>query len=264
MANRWVTADTLAGPDQPAIRRIEVSDLKDVLMKGIEDFKETPTQLAFLCLIYPLVGLFAARAAANEELLPLFYPLVAGLSIMGPVAAVGIYEISRRREHGLPTSWLNAFDVLKSPALFSIATLGVLLLAIFVAWVASAQAIYDATFGGVAPDSVGGFLREVLTTGHGWQLIILGNLVGFVYAVVVLTLTVVSVPLLLDRNVGVVSAIQTSIRAVATNPVPMAVWGLIVAAMLLIGSLPFFVGLAIAMPILGHSTWHLYRKVVAH
>jgi uncharacterized membrane protein len=262
MANRWVIDDAMARPDLPAVRHIGISDVKDALSKGIDDFRETPTQLVFLGLIYPIVGLFAAKAAAEEDLLPLIYPLLAGLSIMGPVVAVGLYELSRRREMGLEVSWLNAFDVLKSPAIYSIAALGVALLAIFVAWLISAQAIYEATFGGTTPESIGGFLREVFTTAHGWTLIVVGNLVGFVFAVMVLTISVVSFPLMLDRNLGAVAAAQTSIKAVLANPIPMAAWGLIVAISLFLGCIPIFVGLAVVMPILGHGTWHLYRKVV--
>jgi uncharacterized membrane protein len=252
-----------AAEARPVVRKISLADVKDALARGRDDFMATPTQLVFLCIVYPIVGLLAARAASGGNLLPLLYPLVAGLSLMGPIAAVGIYELSRRREKGLPVSWLNAFDVLRSPALFSILLIGVLLLAIFVAWLASAMTIYRGTFGGSPPASISAFAQQLFTTGEGWRLIILGNAVGFLFAVVVLTLTVVSIPLLLDRNVGTAVALQTSIRAVLANPMPMAAWGLIVASLLFIGSLPLFVGLAIVMPILGHGTWHLYRKVVA-
>lgn len=249
----------------PTVRRIGVRDLRDVLRKGMDDFLATPTQLVFLGIIYPIVGLVAAKAAdAESELLPLLYPLVAGLSLMGPIAALGIYELSRRRERGLEASWLNAFDVLRSPSILSILALGVVLVVIFLAWLAAAQAIYQATMGGYEPASIGDLIRQVLTTAAGWRLIVFGNLVGLLFAALVLTLTVVSFPLLLDRDVGPVAAIQTSVKAVAANPVPMAVWGLIVAVALLLGTLPLFVGLAVVMPLLGHATWHLYRRVIAH
>jgi uncharacterized membrane protein len=250
-----------------AVRKIGVRDLLTVLIKGTDDFIANPTQLLFLGVIYPVVGVFAARAASGRDLLPLLYPLVAGLSLMGPVAAIGIYELSRRREQGLPVSWFHVFDVLRSPSLPSILALGFMLLGLFGAWIATAKGIYDMTlgssftFGGVAqtPES---FFEALFTTSAGWTLIIVGNGVGFLFALGVLTLTVVSFPLLLEHEVGVEAAVQTSIRAVAVNPVPMALWGVIVAVLLVVGCLPFFVGLAVVMPILGHATWHLYRRVV--
>lgn len=262
MAELSTTAGPLGVRSDPGVRKIGVADLKYALARGYDDFMATPTQLVFLGIIYPIIGVVAGTAASGGELLPLFFPLVAGLSLMGPVAAVGIYELSRRRERGFAISWLNAFDVLRSPAIGSIAALGLLLCVIFVAWLFAAQAVYQTTMGGEVPASIGEFVRRVLTTKAGWNLILFGNAVGFLFAALVLTLTVVSFPLLLDRNVGVGAAVRTSVRAVITNPMPMALWGLIVAIALLVGCLPIFVGLAVVMPLLGHSTWHLYRRVV--
>lgn len=246
----------------PVVRRIETADLWLALSKGYADFMAAPTHLLFLGAIYPIVGFVAARAASGGALLPLLYPLVAGLSLMGPIAALGIYELSRRREQGLPVSWLNAFDVLRSPAIGSIATLGVLLSTIFVAWLFAAQAVYRMTMGDTLPDSFWRLLGQVLGSGAGWNLILLGHAVGLFFAILVLTLTVVSFPLLLDRNVDLLVAVRTSVRAVRLNPAPMALWGLIVAVLLFLGCLPLFVGLAVVMPLLGHATWHLYRRVV--
>jgi uncharacterized membrane protein len=144
----------------------------------------------------------------------------------------------------------------------SIAALGLLLLAIFFIWLAVANAIYVATFGYVAAASIPDFVDRIFNTPAGWTLIVVGNGIGFLFALLVLAISVVSFPLLLDRKVSPAVAILTSLRSVATNPVAMAAWGLVVAALLVIGSLPLFVGLAIVVPILGHATWHLYRKVV--
>ena len=244
------------------VRRIGIADIKAALAAGIDDFRAIPTQLVFLGLLYPIIGLAAARAA-NGELLPLMFPLCAGLSLMGPVMAVGLYEISRRREAGLPVSWLNAFDVFKSPAILGIATLGGFLLLVFMLWLACARGIYAATMGpAIVSDSIRSFLDSVLHTSQGHRLILLGNLVGFLFAVFVLTISVVSFPMLLDRECSPGLAVQTSVRAVLRNPATMAIWGLVVAALLVLGSLPVFIGLAVVMPILGHATWHLYRRTV--
>ncbi len=249
-------------PAQPVIRRIDVSDLRDALAKGVADFYAMPTHAMFLCIIYPIVGFVLARLAFGYSILPLLYPLVSGFALVGPVAALGLYELSRRKEAGLDTSATHALDVLESSSVGAIVALGFLLFAIFMIWVAIANAIYISSFGYASPPSVTAFLYEVLTTRAGWTLIIVGNGVGLLFAIVVLTISVVSFPLLLDRDVGAAVALLTSIRAVVRNPLTMIVWGLIVAALLVIGSLPFFFGLTVVVPVLGHATWHLYRKVV--
>ncbi len=246
----------------PIIRRIGVADVRAAFAAGLDDFLATPTQLVFLCILYPIVGFVAARATMGTDLLPLLFPLLAGISLLGPVLAVGVYELSRRREAGLPASWLNAFDILRSPAILSIAAVGVVLLAVFTAWIGAAKLIYLATIGPMDPASMGSFAATLLDTPAGWHLMLIGNLVGLVFAVAVLMLTVVSVPMLLDRNVSVLVAMQTSVRAVLANPAALGLWGLVVAATLLLGCLPLFIGLAVAMPVLGHGTWHLYRRLV--
>ncbi len=248
--------------DLPIVRRIGVADIRAALAAGVDDFLAIPTQLVFLCILYPIVGFAAARAVVGTDLLPLLFPLVAGISLLGPVLAVGVYELSRRREQGLPVSWLNAFDILRSPALLGIAAVGVVLLAVFTAWIGAAKLVYLATVGPAAPASPGAFAAALLDTPAGWHLMLLGNLVGLVFAVITLMLTVVSVPMLLDRGGSPVLAMQTSVRAVLANPAAMALWGLAVAATLLLGCLPLFIGLAVAMPVLGHATWHLYRRVI--
>lgn len=262
MAGAWTNDRLAADASGIGIRRIGMADLQAVLRAGWEDFLAIPTQLAFLCILYPLVGLVAARAMSGGHLLPLLWPLVAGLSLVGPVAAVGIYEISRRRDAGEPVSWLTAFQVLRHPNLPLIAMMGIMLMAIFVAWLAAARWIFDATMGQLPAMDMTGLLQASFTTPEGWRLLLLGNGVGFLFALVVLVLTVVSVPMLIDRRVDIGTAIATSFRACLENPGPMAAWGVIVAALLLLGSIPAFIGLAVVMPVLGHATWHLYKRVV--
>jgi uncharacterized membrane protein len=246
----------------PAVHRITVADLKDALVKGFQDFGAYRTDVIFISLIYPVVGLVLAKMAFGEDMLPLLFPLASGFALVGPVAAVGLYEMSRRREEGANITWVDAFGVLRSPSLGTIVLLGLLLLAIFVLWLVAAETIYEVTLGPEPPASISLFAHDVFTTGAGWAMIGIGIGVGFLFAVLVLATSVVSFPLLLDRHVGLDTAVWTSIRAVTANPGPMAVWGLIVAGGLVLGSIPLFLGLVIVLPVLGHATWHLYRKVV--
>ncbi len=246
----------------PVVRRIGIADLKYALAKGVEDFRAMPTHVIFLSLIYPVAGLALWRVTFGSDLVPLLYPLAAGFALVGPFAAIGLYELSRRRELGLDTSWKHAFDIIHSPSVWAIATLGLFLLAIFGVWLAVANGIYVAYFGYHQPTSLTEFADMVLTTPEGHNLIVVGNVVGLLFAVVAFALSVVSFPLLLDRNVGVAVAIATSVRVILKNPLTMALWGLMVAVALAIGSLPLLFGLAVVMPVLGHATWHLYRRVV--
>ena len=262
MAHQHVLMGAESNRARPIVRTIGLRDIKNALAEGIADFSAMPSHAVFLCLIYPIVGVLLARLTLGYEVLPLLFPLAAGFTLLGPFAAIGLYELSRRREQGLDASRQDAFDVLRSPSRCAIAALGLLLLTIFVIWIAVAQAIYVAYFGYEPAASIPHFLDQVFTTPAGRMLMIVGNLVGFLFALGVLTISVISFPLLLDRDVGAVEAVLTSVRVVARNPLMMAIWGLIVAGLLLIGSLPLFFGLAVVVPVLGHSTWHLYRKVV--
>ncbi len=262
MAQVHVLVGAGVEPAAPTIRRIGPADLFAARARGWEDFAATPSHAVFLCVIYPALGIAIAGLTLGFAILPLLFPLAAGFALIGPLAALGLYELSRRREAGVSASAADALDVLRSPSLGAILALGALLMILFVTWVTTARAIYVANFGYATPDSIAQFAHDVLFTRQGWTLIVVGNLVGFVFAALALTISVVSFPLLLDRDVGAAVALLTSVRVVAANPLTMALWGLIVAALLVIGSLPVFLGLAVTLPLLGHATWHLYRKAV--
>jgi uncharacterized membrane protein len=262
-----VQASVLArSPDRvlrPTVRRIGWPDLQNALRRGFADFSAKPSHMIFLCIIYPVVGILTARMTARSDLIPLFFPLVAGFALVGPFAAIGLYELSRRREQGLDAAWGQVFSLRHASSLGAIFEVGVLLAVIFVAWLAAAQALYGLTMGPLAPASATAFVGDLVATPQGWALIVIGHAVGALFAAVALTLSVVSLPMLVDKPVGLLTALSTSVRCVAANPLTMALWGLIVAVALIVATIPLFVGLAIVLPVLGHATWHLYRTLVA-
>jgi uncharacterized membrane protein len=259
---RW-PASSIWRSGEPAVRTIGVADLNYALRKGFEDFMEVPSHAVFLGIIYAVLGLILFRVSFGYDVLPLVYPMLAGFALLGPLAAVALYDLSRRREQGLDTSVWHLTEVFQLPSIGAIARLGLVLMALFVAWMAVAQTMYTQIMGPGAPASLSEFVRQVLTTPEGHQLIIVGNAVGFLFAAFVLVISVVSFPMLVDRNVSAATAVRTSVRAVIANPITMALWGLIVAAGLIIGAVPLFFGLAVVFPVLGHATWHLYRKTVS-
>lgn len=262
MANFHVISGQGDKLDKPMIHHITIADLFDALRRGAADFWEKPSHYVMLVLIYPIVGIVLTVWMNGFHTWSLLYPLVGGFALVGPFAAIGLYEISRRRELGLDTSWHHALEVLRSPAIGSIAALGVMLLGVFTLWLTAAQGLYESIFGPSTPRTLDGLFAQVFGEPGGMTLLIVGTLMGAVFAVFTLCTSVVAFPLLLDRDVGAFVAVETSFRAVLANPVPMLAWGVIVGALIFLGSLPLFVGLAVVLPILGHATWHLYRKVI--
>ncbi len=262
MSAYHVMADAEGKVQHPEIRHIRVGQIGRALKLGIDDFRQKPSHYVFLCLIYPIAGVVLMAWSSGGSLLPLLYPLATGFALIGPVAVIGLYEISRRRELGLDSSWHHALEVRKSPALPSIAVLGAMLVALFVAWLLTANMLYVRLFGDAPPASFSDFWDGVFNTPEGFTLAFAGTAIGFVFALVVLATTVIAFPLLLDKDVGAIAAVETSVRVTLANPMPILAWGFVVTVLLLLGSLPVFAGLVVVLPVLGHSTWHLYRMTV--
>lgn len=244
------------------VRQITSHDLRLSLREGFDDFLAMRGDLIFVGLLYPLIGISAAVMTANGPLLPFFFPVVAGVGLLGPVTAVGFYELARRREAGLTSNWSHFFDVRKRPAADDMGVVAGLLLAIFAAWLLAAGALYVALFGWSAAPSIGAFVTSIFTTERGAALVAIGLAIGALFAWLVLTLSVASLPMLVDCNVSAAEAVSASWRAANANKREMLSWGLIVLALLVLGSVPLFLGLAVVLPWLGYSTWHLYTRLV--
>lgn len=245
-----------------ALRRLTLDDLRTALRRGWADYLDKRGELIFLGLIYPIVGLFACLTVFERDLIPLLFPLAAGFSLMAAPLASGFYELARRRESGDDPRWIRAFDLFAGPRFWPIAALAAFVAALFFAWIGCAWAIYSVTLGALPAATGEDFLRRLFTTPQGWEMMIVGDLVGFAFAVVGLAVSAISFPMLVGGGVGPLTAAETSVRAVLANPGVFAAWGLIVAALLALGSIPLFVGLAVVLPVLGYATWHLYRRAV--
>lgn len=262
MATQTMSASRSSRSKQIPVRTISDDDLRFSLKQGWEDFRDLRGDIFFAGLIYTLIGLAAVIMTTSAPLIPFFYPVVAGVALLGPIAAVGFYELARKRENGQEVHWFNFIDVRKRPSLDDMGIVAGLLLLIFVGWLLAAGVLYAAIFGFATPTSIGGFLSEVLMTPKGWALIAAGIVVGAIFGWFVLALSVVSLPMLVDCDISAADAVSASWRAAHANKREMIRWGILVTVLLALGSIPFFVGLAFVLPWLGYSTWHLYTQLV--
>lgn len=258
-----VVATPARDESPPQTRRLTMDDLRQALRKGWADLGAMRSDVMFACMLYPVMGAVLLGIAAQGSMAHLLFPVLSGFALVGPVAALGLYELSRRREAGMEVGWASMFEVLRSPRFPRIVMLALFNGVIFMAWLLIADAIHAATLGPERPASLMALLNEAVSTPAGWMMIVVGTGAGFLLAVAVLAVSVVSFPLLLDRDVSLPVAVTTSVRVARENPVVIGTWGLIVAMGLALGILPFLVGLIVVLPVLGHATWHLYRAAVA-
>jgi uncharacterized membrane protein len=261
MSEQTSTAPSGARPE-PVVRRIAYGDVVDALSAGLRDFQSYPAYGLFFGGVYAAGGLVILACSLWWDLVYLVYPLAAGFALIGPFVAVGLYEVSRLRERGTAPTWRGVFGAIVAQGGKEISWMAFVTLFLFIIWMYQVRLLIAVFFGlhGMPPGSFPGVL---FTTPEGLAFLAVGHLVGAVLATVAFSITVVSFPLLLDREVDFVTAMITSVRAVVMNPLPMLGWALSVVILLFTGALPMFLGLLVVLPMLGHTTWHLYRKLVA-
>lgn len=262
MATHSIAVQGSARKKTIPVRKITNDDLRLSLRHGFEDFQAMRGDLVFAGLIYTFIGVAAVVMTTSAPLMPFFFPVVAGVALFGPVSAIGFYELARRRELGLESGWRHFFDFRSRPSLDDLGIVSGLLLAIFFLWLIAAGILYALLFGWATPTSIGQFFGMVFGTAPGWALIAAGAIVGAIFGWVVLALSVASLPMLIDCEVSAATAVSTSWRAAHANKPEMVRWGLTVVGLLVLGSIPLFVGLAFVLPWLGYSTWHLYTRLV--
>jgi uncharacterized membrane protein len=255
-------ADPIASPSKlPEIRAASLADFRVALARGWADFKAEPRFGLTIGGVYTLGGLLILFVANALGYAFLAFPLMAGFALIGPFAAIAIYEVSRLRERGERVTWENMARGLTPDVKRECAYLGILLIFLMAIWLKSAAVIY-AIFFGMRLMTLPALLDSLFTTPAGVGFLLLGHAIGAGFAILVFALSVVSFPLIVDRGTDFVTALITSIQTVAANPRRMLIWGAFIGVMLVIGFATAFVGLMIVLPLLGHASWHLYRRII--
>lgn len=245
----------------PVVRRISVADVAEALARGLRDFQAVPFYGLFFGSLYAAGGILIVLSVTAFGMSYLAYPLSAGFTLLGPFVAIGLYEVSRRREAGQPLSFRRIWRTMKSRG--EIGWMAFVRFFIFVFWMYQARLLVALFLGlNASFPSFHQFMVQIVTTNEGLLFLLVGNLMGAALALILFALTVVSFPLLLERDVDFVTAMITSVRAVVASPGPMIGWAVVIVVLLVLSALPFFLGLLLTLPVLGHATWHLYRRIV--
>ena len=241
----------------PIAEDLRLADLGTSVLAGWRDFRAKPLFGIFLSGIFVILALLMFGALDKRGDLVWLIPAMAGFPILAPFAAAGLYEVSRRLENGEPLTWKPVLLAVRGRGDDQLPVLGIIAFVFFAFWVIIAHTIFGVFLGqsGLGADPI-----AALTSGPGLAMLSVGGFAGAILAFVFFSMTVISMPLLVDREADFISAIIVSFRVVRANMAVMLVWALLVALMVFAAMLPLFVGLLVVLPILGHATWHLYRR----
>jgi uncharacterized membrane protein len=252
---------SVSGKIDPVVRRITATDIVEALTLGLRDFQAMPIYGLSFGLIYVVGGIGIVLCFTAFGMVYLVYPLAAGFALIGPFVAIGLYEVSRCREAGRPVSYAAIWSTIASRA--EIGWMAFVTLFFFIIWMYQVRLLIALLLGlNASFSSMREFIDMLLTTHEGLLFLLIGNLDGAALSLILFSLTAVSFPLLLEREVDFVTAMVTSVRAVVTSPLPMLGWALVIVVLLIVSALPYFLGLLVTLPVLGHTTWHLYRRIV--
>lgn len=253
---------TAAAPAIPTIRAVTFGDVKASLMAGLSDFSRAPAFGLFFGAVYALGGLLIVACVFALDLGYLAYPLFAGSVLIGPFVAAGLYDVSRELEAGRTPSWGGVFSTIFAQRKRELGWMAFVSIFAFIIWMYQVRLLLALFLGFASFATLQDFLRVLFTTTDGLSFLAVGHVVGAALALGLFSISVVSFPLLMDRDLDVVTAMITSVQVVLLSPGPMIAWGVTVVALLLIGATPAFLGLIFVLPVLGHATWHLYRRAV--
>jgi len=245
-------------PADTEIRKMRAEDIWEVLKLGFQDLRAARTDALAIAVIYPISGVFLASVIVIHAFLPFVFPICAGFALIGPMATLWFAAVSRQRER----KDASALAVFTPARLVAIQRLCVIAIMLFVVWNVTAGIIYGLTLGSSNADVNAPFFQRVFDTQSGWTLIAVGCATGAVFAVLSLAVFFISFPLVLDRDITATQAISISIKAMLHNPIFVLGWGAVVVAGLLLGALPVLLGIVIVLPVLGHASWHLYRRII--
>lgn len=253
---------SLSGKVDPVVRTVAARDVAEALAQGMRDFQAAPRFGLVFGALYAAGGLVIVLSVTALGMTYLAYPLAAGFALIGPFVAGGLYEVSRRRELGQPLAFSALWTAVRSRS--EVGWMAFVTVFIFIVWMYQVRFLMALFLGlNASFSSLSEFMTVVLTTQEGLMFLAVGNVIGALLSITLFSLTVISFPLVLDRDVDIVTAMITSIRAVVASPLVMLGWAAVIGVLLVLSVLPFFLGLVVTLPVLGHATWHLYRRAIA-
>lgn len=246
----------------PDVNALSFDDLKECLGKGIADFRKAPLFGLFFGGIFAFGGIIIVQSFIVWEKGWMIYPMMVGFPLIGPFAAVGLYDVSRRLDKGMPLPWNEILSVITSQTSRQLPYMAFVMLFIFWIWMYQVRLLIALILGRMSFTTFESFFNVVVTTPEGWTFIAVGHVVGAFFALLLFSLTVISIPMILDRDVDFITGMITSVKTVIKSPIVMLSWGVFVTLSVMASFIPAFLGLLVVLPVLGHTTWHIYKKAV--